>query len=101
MIELLKKFVRLCRNTVADYVNEHTDGAHITKGDVTITCVHFYSQNTKVMATTTLSDDMYYELSFNGDDKQFNVSAYKKSDNVSVEASADDIGYLSWLIEQG
>lgn len=100
MIELVKKFVRLCRNTVADYVNA-TGETHITKDDVTILQMHIDPKNTKVMATTTISDDMHYELSFNGDDRKFHVSAYKKCDGVDVEASADDIGYLSWIIEQG
>lgn len=38
-------------------------------------------QNWKYLISTTLYDGMYYELTFNGDAKEWYLDAYKKFDN--------------------
>lgn len=38
-------------------------------------------QNWKFLISSTLSDGMYYELTFNGDKKEWYLDAYKKFDN--------------------
>lgn len=82
-----KEFVALVKKTVADYANQHldkTDGKQITEDDVFIVWMCKVLQNNKAMASTTLFDGMYYELTFNGDKQELYVDAYKKWQNFTV-----------------
>ena len=82
-----KDFVALVKKTVADYANQHldkTDGKKITEDDVFIVWMCKTLQNSKAMASTTLFDGMYYELTFNGDKQELYVDAYKKWQNFTV-----------------
>ena len=82
-----KEFVRLVKKTVADYANEHldkADGKQITEDDVFIVWMCKTLQNSKALASTTLFDGMYYELTFNGDKQEMYVDAYKKWQNFTV-----------------
>ena len=82
-----KEFAALVRKTVADYANEHldkSDGKQITEDDVFIVWMCKTLQNNKALASTTLFDGMYYELTFNGDKQELYVDAYKKWQNFTV-----------------
>lgn len=82
-----KTFVELCKHTITKYVNEHldkTDGKQITRDDVFIVWMCKTLQNSKAMASTTLFDGMYYELTYNGDKGELYVDAYKKWENFAV-----------------
>ena len=82
-----KEFVALVKKTVADYANsklDKTDGKKITEEDVFIVWMCKTLQNSKAMASTTLFDGMYYELTFNGDKQELYVDAYKKWQNFTV-----------------
>ena len=82
-----KDFVSLCKKTVAEYSNEHldkTDGKQITEEDVFIVWLCKTLQNSKALASTTLFDGMYYELTFNGNKGELYVDAYKKWENFMV-----------------
>jgi hypothetical protein len=82
-----KDFVALVKKTVADYANQNldkTDGKKITEDDVFIIWMCKTLQNSKAMASTTLFDGMYYELTFNGDKQELYVDAYKKWQNFTV-----------------
>lgn len=82
-----KEFVALVKKTVADYANQHldkTDGKKITEDDVFIVWMCKTLQNSKAMASTTLFDGMYYELTFNGNKQELYVDAYKKWQNFTV-----------------
>ena len=82
-----KDFVALCKKTVADYANRHldkTDGKQITEEDVFIVWMCKTLQNSKALASTTLFDGMYYELTFNGNKGELYVDAYKKWENFMV-----------------
>ena len=62
-----KDFVNLCKKAVAEYSNEHldkSDGKKITEDDVFIVWMCKTLQNSKALASTTLFDGMYYELTF-------------------------------------
>lgn len=88
-----KTFVSLCKSEVVRYVNnrlDKTDGKQITEDDVYIVWMCKTLQNSKAMASTTLPDGMYYELTYNGDKKQLYVDAYKKWENVCIEIFTDD-----------
>ena len=79
-----KDFVRLCKQIVAKYTNEHldkTDGKHITEDDVFIVWMCKTLQNSKALVSTTLFDGMYYELTYNGNKKELYLDAYKKWEN--------------------
>lgn len=41
-------------------------------------------QNWKALVSTTLSDEMYYEVTYNGDKKETYLDVYKKFDNVRI-----------------
>lgn len=41
-------------------------------------------QNWKYLLSSTLPDGMYYELTFNGDKKEWYLDAYKKMENVVI-----------------
>ena len=82
-----KEFVALVKKTVADYANsklDKSDGKKITEDDVFIVWMCKTLQNSKAMASTTLFDGMYYELTFNGNKQEMYVDAYKKWENFVV-----------------
>ena len=82
-----KDFVRLCKQTVAKYANEHldkSDGKQINEDDVFIVWMCKTLQNSKAMVSTTLFDGMYYELTYNGNKKDLYLDAYKKFQNVCI-----------------
>ena len=82
-----KEFVALVKRTVADYANQNldkTDGKKITEDDVFIVWMCKTLQNSKAMASTTLFDGMYYELTFNVNKQELYVDAYKKWQNFTV-----------------
>ena len=81
------KFIELVKNAVRDYTNEHldvTDGKQITSDDVYIVWYCKTLQNWKALASTTLFDGMYYELTVNGDKHDMYLDAYKKSENRTI-----------------
>lgn len=83
-----KDFVALIKTTVAKYANKHldkTDHKQITKDDVFIVWMCKTLKNSKAMASTTLFDGMYYELTFNGNTNELYVDAYKKWENFAVK----------------
>ena len=86
-----KDFVAMCKKTVAEYANEHldkADGKQITADDVFIVWMCKTLQNSKAMASTTLFDGMYYELTYNGDKKELYLDAYKKFENRRIKLVA-------------
>lgn len=42
-------------------------------------------QNWKYLISSTLSDGMYYELTYNGDREEWYLDAYKKFDNKCIK----------------
>ena len=47
-------------------------------------------QNWKYLLSSTLSDGMYYELTYNGNKSEWYLDAYKKFDNVKIEENAKE-----------
>ena len=79
-----KDFVNLCKKAVVEYSNEHLDRSDGTEDDVFIVWMCKTLQNSKALASTTLFDGMYYELTFNGDKKKLYFDAYKKWENKAI-----------------
>ena len=76
---------------VRDYIWEHLD-----KSDE-LTALNFsfevymvwkakVLQNWKYLISSTLFDGMYYELTYNGDNKEWYLDAYKKFENRVIPA---------------
>lgn len=83
-----KEFVKICKELVKNYANEHldkSDDMKISEDDVFLVWMCKTLQNSKALLSTTLFDGMYYELTYNGDKKQMYIDAYKKFQNVCVE----------------
>lgn len=81
------KFLDLVKETVVNYFNSHvdlTDNSHITKDDVYIVWSAKVLQNNKALASTNVSDGMYYELTYNGDKGELYLDAYKKWENKTI-----------------
>lgn len=81
-------FEKICKEIVRDYTNEHldkSDNISITEDEVFIVWSCKTLQNNKILASTTLSDGMYYELTYNGDKKEIYLDAYKKWENKCIE----------------
>lgn len=79
-----KNFQMLVKNCVVEYTNDHldkSDGKSITHDDVYIVWMCKTLQNNKALASTTLFDGMYYEITYNGDKKEVYLDAYKKFEN--------------------
>ncbi|MFD1430437.1 DUF6275 family protein [Lacticaseibacillus mingshuiensis] len=85
-------FLALVKRTVCDYANEHldkTDNVSLTPDDIYIVWLSKTLQNSKALAYTTLSDGMYYELTYNGDKHEMYFDAYKKFENRAIEVDKE------------
>lgn len=81
-------FLKLVKEKVVEYFNsraDKTDNKQITEDDVFIVWSCKTLQNNKALASTTVSDGMYYELTYNGDKNELYFDAYKKWENVKYE----------------
>lgn len=78
-----KEFVELVKETVAECSYAQQD-EKITADDVYIVWLCKTLQNSKALASTTLYDGRYYELTYNGDKGELYVDVYKKDKNYTV-----------------
>lgn len=80
---MLKK----AKQIVVNYYNsrvEKTDDFKITEENVFIVWFCKTLQNWKALVSTTVSDGMYYEVTYNGDKHETYLDAYKKWENVRI-----------------
>ena len=67
---------------VEGYIMEHLDKSDPEpEFDVFIVWKCKALQNWKYLLSSTLSDGMYYEMTYNGDKKEWYLDAYKKFEN--------------------
>lgn len=81
-------FLKKAKSIVVDYFNqrvEKTDKKKITIDDVYVVWFSKTLQNWKALVSTTVSDGMYYELTYNGDKKETYLDAYKKWENIPIK----------------
>ena len=78
-----KEFVSLVKKTVAECAYAQQD-IPITEDDVYIVWLCKILQNSKALASTSLFDGRYYELTYNGDKGELYVDVYKKDKNYTV-----------------
>lgn len=84
------KFIKLSKELVRDYVNEHldvTDNVKITENNVYCVTLSKVLGNNKGLFSTTLPDGMYYEVTYNGSNgkNEIYIDAYKKFENVCIK----------------
>lgn len=78
-------FRKFAVESVIQYFNEHrdvSDSQPLTPGMVYIVWMCKTLQNNKALLSTTVSDGMYYEFTYDGDKEQAYLDVYKKWDNV-------------------
>lgn len=81
-------FENLCIKLVKDYANEHldkSDNVVVEEKDVFVVWICKTLQNNKALLSTTLLDEMYYEITYNGDKKEIYLDAYKKFENRAIK----------------
>ena len=70
---------------VREYILTHMDKSEETPDfEVFVVWQVKALQNWKFMISSTLSDGMYYELTYNGDKREWYLDAYKKFDNQMI-----------------
>lgn len=70
---------------VNDYIKDHfPDALELPFFDVFIVWKCHILQNEKYLIATNNKDGMYYELTFNGDNREWYLDAYKKEENVVI-----------------
>lgn len=76
------EFLKLCREEVADYFNEHVDKTDdvpkMTPDDVYVVWFCWILGNCKALLSTPVSDGMYYECTYNDINGELYFDAYKK-----------------------
>lgn len=73
---------------VRNYINEHLDKSDPAPVfDLYIVWKAKVLQNWKYLISSTLSDGMYYELTYNGDKLEWYLDAYKKFENQCIAAT--------------
>lgn len=69
-------------NLVMDYVLNHLDKSDaVPEFETYIVWKAKVLQNWKYLISTTLTDGMYYEVTYNGDKQEWYLDAYKKFEN--------------------
>lgn len=82
-----EKFIGKCKQLVANYTNKNIirDGLTINRYDVYVVWNVKVLQNNKALLATPLPDNMYYEVTYNGDKNEIYFDAYKKLENIKVD----------------
>lgn len=82
---MMPDFDAIAKAIVEQYVLEHLDKSdEVPVFEVYIVWRVKVLQNWKWLLSTSLPDGMYYELTFNGDKKEFYLDAYKKFENRTI-----------------
>lgn len=77
-----EEFIEKCKTIVKKYTIEHFEKiADIPEFDVLVVWYGRTTQDIKALLNTTLSDGMYYEITYDGEKKEFCLNAYEKVEN--------------------
>ncbi|MCI6075755.1 MAG: DUF6275 family protein [Catenibacterium mitsuokai] len=77
------EFLKIAVEEVRRYTNEHLEDSQ--GYDVYVVWVCKTLQNNKALLSTTLSDGMYFECTYNGDKKELYFDAYQKLENRCIK----------------
>lgn len=92
IMNLNDSFMNKAKDIVVDYFNRKNDITNktkLTKDDVFIVWFCKTLQNWKALVSTTISDGIYYEVTYNGDKHETYLDVYKKWENVCVPDGND------------
>ena len=87
-MEIQQTFIDKAKCAIVNYFNgqvDKTDNVTISQEDVYVVWQCKTLQNNKAMLSTTVSDGMYYEFTWNGDKNEGYLDAYKKWKNILVK----------------
>ena len=77
------EFLKIAKEGVRRYTNEHLEDPQ--DFDVYTVWACKTLQNNKALLSTTLSDGMYFECTYNGDKQEMYLDAYRKEKNVCIK----------------
>lgn len=81
-----KNFIEICKKEVRKYAKEHLDKSDVVpEFEVFVVWSCKTLQNNKALLSTTLKDGMYYEITYNGNEKELYFDAYKKFENRCIK----------------
>lgn len=84
-----KEFRKIAVKAVKDYFNSRVDKTDsdpvIDENDIFVVWQCKVLQNNKALLSTTVSDGMYYEFTWNGDKNEGYLDVYKKWENVVIK----------------
>lgn len=81
------KIMQQARDAVLSYVNDRRDFTTdecISYNDIYIVWFCKTLKNWKALVSTTIPDGMYYEVTFNGDNGELYLDAYRKWENIVI-----------------
>ena len=74
-----KEFIQKCKLLVRNYFNSNSDKSDnfsISDEDIYVVWLCKVLQNHKALLSTSVSDGMYYEITYNGDKDEFYFDEY-------------------------
>ncbi|KJY48962.1 uncharacterized protein JG29_07830 [Bombilactobacillus mellis] len=75
-------FLRICRQLLVERYNKMSDFKQtIGEEDIQVIWSCQTLQNNKAILSTNYKDGIYYEISYDGNKKEFNLDVYHKIDN--------------------
>lgn len=83
-----EEFINYAKNLVQDYAYNHLDiqdGISLSDFDVYIVWYCYELGHNKALLSTTLSDGMYYEVTYNSNKDEVYFDAYKKFENKCIK----------------
>ena len=75
------KAIEIVRNYIVDHLDKSDN---ITEFEVFVVWKCKALQNWKYLLSSTLFDGMYYEMTYNGNNKEWYLDAYKKFENKCI-----------------
>jgi hypothetical protein len=88
---MANEMINRARGIVRNYIGRTLDKTdEPVEFDVYVVWFSKTLQNWKALVSTTLPDSMYYEVTFNGDQDEAYLDAYRKVDNIKIGAVFDD-----------
>lgn len=79
------EFLNWASSEVRKYVNKNYPKTELDVFEVYVCWVCKTLQNNKALLATTLKDNMYFEVTYNGNKKEMYLDAYKKEKNVCIK----------------
>ncbi|MDN6641434.1 MAG: DUF6275 family protein [Tetragenococcus koreensis] len=80
----MKDFLKTSKSVIHDYIVENSDkNEELPEFHIHTVWASQTLQNNKALLNTTLSDDMYYESTYDGDKGEIYVDAYKRAQTLS------------------